>query len=82
MSKLDGAPKRNAASASHEYPKKIAVRRRPRLTVRTVVGGNERDFDHGSALRGTRTRTGAVGLPKRATTAVRNFAASFDNQPQ
>jgi hypothetical protein len=71
LSKLDSSPKRAAVSTpSHDYPKSVFIRRRPRLTVKAVAGDNERDFDHGSTLRGTRRQTGAVDLPKRAITAT------------
>jgi len=68
LSKLDSASKRVPIGASHNYPKGTFVRRRrrPWLAIRAVAGGDERDFDHGSAPRPTRTRTGAVGLPKRS----------------
>jgi hypothetical protein len=80
LHKPDRSPKSEAIGAAHDYP--AVAGWRPRLTVRTVAGGDERDFDHGSAPRDTRTQTGVVGLPKCSITLEMNFALSFESQPQ
>src|SRR5262249_5542707 len=46
--KMNCAPKRAAVGASHDYPQSAAIRRRPWLAVRAVVGDDMCDFDHGA----------------------------------
>src|SRR5262249_5482416 len=60
MNKLNCSPKRAAISATHDCPKSVALRRRPRLALRAVVGDAEGNFDHGAVPHPCRAATSSL----------------------